>query len=56
MRGYMTYEDRMGRMAEYSDERPTAREMAWMRQRASQQTREQDRAERDYQRTMRGGN
>ena len=55
MKGYMTYEDRMERMAEYSDERPTQSEQRWMQRTASQQTFAQDKAERDYERTMRGG-
>ena len=52
----MTYEDRMDRMGEYSDEQPTQAELRWMQQRARQETSEQDRQERDYERTMRGGN
>jgi hypothetical protein len=54
MKSNMTYEDRMERMREYSDEAPTPREQRWMEQRARYQTREQDKAERDYERLMRG--
>lgn len=56
MRGNMTYEDRMDRMSEYSDEAPTPAEQRWLEQRARQQTHEQDKQERDYERMMRGGN
>jgi hypothetical protein len=53
-KAHMTYEDRMERMSEHSDETPTARELRWMRNRAWLESRREDREERDYERMMRG--
>ena len=54
MNKYMTYEDRLDRLAEYSGEEPTAKDRKWMRRHASMLTRKEDREVRQYERRMRG--
>jgi hypothetical protein len=51
----MTYEDRIERMREYSDEPTTKADEKWMRERAFRQDQEQSRENAEYERLMRGG-
>ena len=51
----MTYEDRLERMREYSDEPTTKEDERWMRERAFRQDQEQSRENAEYERLMRGG-
>ena len=54
MNKYMTYEERLDRLAEYSGEEPTTKDRKWMRSYASMLTRKEDREIRQYERRMRG--